>query len=154
METGKFGVKLWCYAAAAFIFGVLDLYLGVIAVAAFAIIAEKDKWLNIQVIQAILLYLLFQLSVLIIDWSFGGLAQLFLMLKAYGASSVLGTIDSVIKGLIYVAYIVFVVIALFRLFKGKDGVFFLSKLSNKLVSHKEKAMVYDDVDDDQSNNEE
>lgn len=136
--TGKYGVKLWFYAVAAFIFGALNLYLGIIAVAAFAIIAEKDKWLNNQVIQALLLYLLYCLCVLVINWSIGGLGKLFTLLELYGASNVIMDITNVINDIIFVAYLVFVVIAIFRCMSGKNGVFFLTKLSEKIVNIADK----------------
>jgi hypothetical protein len=138
METGKYGIKLWCYAVAAFIFGVLDLYLGILAVAAFAIIAEKNKWLNNQVIQALLLYLLYWLIILAINWTIGGLGKLFQLVTLYGAASVVGTITNVIKDIIFVAYLVFSVIAVIRCIMGKDGVFFLAKLSDKITTIKAK----------------
>lgn len=138
METGKFGIKLWCYAVAAFVFGILDLYLGVLAVAAYAIIAEKDKWLNSQVIQALLLYLLYQLILVAIDWSIGGLLKLLLLLNSFGATGVLRDIIGIIKDIVFVAYLVFTVIAVFRCISGKNGVFFLSKISDKLTNLKEK----------------
>lgn len=134
MKVGKFGVRLWCYAVAAFIFGVLDLYLGVLAVAAFAIIAEKDEWLNNQVIQALLLYLVYCLVILVADWSIGGLAKLLNLLKQYDAASLISKIVSIIKDIIFVAYIVFVIIAIFRCISGKDGAPYFSKASQKMLS--------------------
>lgn len=133
MGTGKFGIKLWCYAVVAFLFGVLDLYLGIIAVAAFAIIAEKDKWLNNQVIQALLLYLLYHLLIVVIDWSVGGLLKLFVLTDSFNAAAVLRDIIGVIKDVAFVAYLVITIIALLRCISGKNGVSFLSKASNKLT---------------------
>jgi hypothetical protein len=154
METGKYGVKLWCYAVAAFIFGVLDLYLGVIAVAAFAILAEKNKWLNNQVIQALLLYLLYQLLVLIIAWSFGGLGRLFQLMNLFSAAATMTDIVNIINGVLYVTYIVFTVIAIFRCLGGKDGVSFLANLSAKFTDQqKVHNEIYDDIKADQDDDE-
>lgn len=154
MVTGKYGVKLWCYAVAAFIFGVLDLYLGIIAVAAFAIIAEKDKWLNNQVIQALLLYLLYSLIILVIDWSIGGLAKLFVLLELFSAATTLGRIINIIKDIFFVVYLVFVIVAVFRCISGKDGVSFLSKISNKLIDIKDRqaTQTKNDIDNSKSEN--
>lgn len=111
----------------------LDLYLGIIAVAAFAIIAEKDKWLNNQVIQALLLYLLYHLLIVVIDWSVGGLLKLLVLTDSFNAAAVLRDIIGVIKDVAFVAYLVFTIIALLRCITGKNGVSFLSKTSNKLT---------------------
>lgn len=151
--TGKYGVKLWFYAAAVFIFGALNLYLGVIAVAAFAIIAEKDKWLSNQVIQALLLYLLYCLCVLIIDWTIGGLGDLFDLVGLFVAANIIEVITDIIKDIIFVVYLVFVVIAIFRCMSGKNGVFFLSNLSEKIVNISDKKTQNKENDDTKTQND-
>ncbi len=131
MKEGKSGVKLWYYAVAAFIFGALNLYLGILAVAAFALIAEKDKWLNNQVIAALLLYLIYSLSALAVDWSVGGLAKLFLLIKIYSPAAMVTQIAGIIKDVIFVIYLVFDIIAILRCAAGKDGVPYLTRISDK-----------------------
>lgn len=138
MKTGKYGVKLWCYAVAAFIFGILNLYIGLIAVAAFALLAEKDKWLNNQIMQAVLLYLFYCLAIVLINISVGGLGKLFLLMKIFDASATFAQITTILNDIVFVVYVVFALIAAFRCASEKDGVPFLVKLSDKLLIMSEK----------------
>ena len=62
MKKGRFGVSLTAIAAIAFLFTALRQPQSVLLVAGFALLAEKDEWLNRQVLQALLLTIAYYLA--------------------------------------------------------------------------------------------
>lgn len=121
MKKGNFGIKLSIIAALAFAFVVIKQPLLVLLVAGFAIVAEKDEWLTRQVLQAVLLYVLYSAASIVLGWVFTGLGSLFSFASLYGVNSVFITIGSGIDWLIYVGAIVFAIIAILNVLKGKDA---------------------------------
>lgn len=130
MTKGKFGLSLAAIAVIAFGFAALRQPQSVLLVAGFALLAERDAWLNRQALQALLLTIAYYLATLATGWVFGGLARLFGWLDAYGAQNAMAKADSFMGDLLYVALIVFAVIAVINLLRGRDaGLPFLSKMS-------------------------
>ncbi len=121
MNKGKFGLNLGTIAAIAFVFGVLRQPEAVLLVVAFALLAERDEWLNRQAMQALLLTVTYYLADLVIGWLFGGLARLFGWIDLYGAAGAMGTAASIAADLLYIALIVLSVLAVLRLLRGKDA---------------------------------
>jgi hypothetical protein len=130
MTKGKFGLSLSFIAVIAFGFAAFSQPLAVLLICGFALLAEKDEWLNKQVLQSLLLVVFYNLVILVIDLLFDGLTWLLGTMRAYGAQSTMLTVNSFIDGLIYIVLIVFAVIAILRVLRGKDaGIPLLSKLA-------------------------
>jgi hypothetical protein len=131
MEKGKFGLSLAAVAVIAFGFSALRQPQSVLLVAGFALLAEKDEWLNRQAMQALLLTIAYYVAGLVTDWIFGGLVWFFGWVKLYDAASAMSTVGSFVGDVLYLALIVFSVLAVLRVLSGKDaGLPFLSKLAD------------------------
>ena len=97
-------------------------------------LAEKDEWLNRQVMQALLLIIVYYVAELVTDWIFGGLARFFGWVKLYDAASAISTVVSFVGDVLYLALIVFSVLAVLRVLGGKDaGLPFLSKMADGVI---------------------
>jgi len=83
MSKGKFGLSLAAVAVIAFGFSALRQPQSVLLVAGFALLAEKDEWLNKQAMQALLLTIVYYVAELVNDWIFGGLARFFEWVELY-----------------------------------------------------------------------
>lgn len=130
MTKGKFGLSLAAVAVIAFGFSALRQPQSVLLVVGFALLAEKDAWLNKQAMQALLLTITYYLVELVTGWVFGGLARLFGWVKLYGAAGAMGAAGSFVSGALYLALIVFSVLAVLRVLRGKDaGLPFISKMA-------------------------
>lgn len=131
MTKGKFGLSLAAVAVIAFGFAALRQPQSVLLVVGFALLAEKDEWLNRQAMQALLLTIAYYLAELVTGWVFGGLTRLFGLVNLYGAASAMSTVDSFVGDVLYLALIVFSVLAVLRVLRGKDaGLPFLSKMTD------------------------
>lgn len=131
MKKGKFALSLAAIAVIAFAFVVLRQPLAVLLICGFALLAEKDEWLNRQTIQALLLMIVYYLADLVMGWIFGGLATFFGWVKLFKVASVMATIGSVVGTLLYLALVVFSVIAILKLLGGKDaGLPVISKIAS------------------------
>ena len=129
MTKGKFGLSLAAIAVIAFGFSALRQPQSVLLVAGFALLAEKDKWLNKQAMQALLLTIAYYLAELVTGWVFSGLVRLFGLVNLYGAAGAMSAVDSFVGDALYLALIVFSVLAVLRVLRGKDaGLPFLSKM--------------------------
>lgn len=130
MTKGKFGLSLAAVAVIAFGFTALRQPQSVLLVVGFALLAEKDEWLNRQAMQALLLTIAYYLAELVTGWVFGGLARLFGLVNLYGAASAMSTVDSFVGDVLYLALIVFSVLSVLRVLRGRDaGLPWLSKLA-------------------------
>lgn len=130
MTKGKFGLSLAAVAVIAFGFSALRQPQSVLLVVGFALLAEKDAWLNKQAMQALLLTITYYLVELVTGWVFGGLARLFGWVKLYGAAGAMGAAGSFVSGALYLALIVFSVLAVLRVLRGRDaGLPILSKMA-------------------------
>ena len=131
MEKGKFGIGVNVIAVIAFAFVVLRQPQSVLLVAGFALLVEKNEWLNKQVMQSLFLTITYYLSALFSDWIIGGLARLFGAMNLYETSAVMLKINSFIAGTLFFVLIVFSIIAILRVFKGQDaGLPCFSKIMN------------------------
>ena len=130
MTKGKFGLSLAAVAVIAFGFAALRQPQSVLLVVGFALLAEKDEWLNRQAMQALLLTIAYYLTELVTGWLFGGLARFFGWVKLYGAVDAMSTVGSFVDGALYLALIVFSVLAVLRVIRGKDaGLPFIAKMA-------------------------
>ena len=130
MTKGKFGLSLSATAVIAFVFCALRQPQSVLLVAGFALLVEKDAWLNRQVIQALLLTITYYLAELVFSWIFGALAAFFGWARLYGASGAMSSAGSFVSAVLQIALIVFSVLAVLRVLRGKDAKLpWLSKLA-------------------------
>ena len=130
MTKGKFGLSLSAIAVIAFAFAALRQPTAVLLVCGFALLAERDEWLNKQTMQALLVTVTYYLVTLVTDWLFGGLAKFFNWVEVYKAHSAMNTVNTVVGDVIYIAFIALCVFATLRVLRGKDaGLPFLSKMS-------------------------
>jgi len=130
MTKGKFGLSLAAIAVIAFGFAALRQPTSVLLVCGFALLAEKDEWLNKQTMQALLLTIAYYLTELVTGWIFGGLARFFGWVKLYDAVSAMGKVGSFVGDVLYLALIVFSVLAALRVLRGKDaGLPFIARMA-------------------------
>ena len=130
MTKGKFGLSLAAIAVIAFGFAALRQPTSVLLVCGFALLAEKDEWLNKQAMQALLLTIAYYLAELVTGWIFGGLARFFGWVKLYDAVSAMGKVGSFVGDVLYFALIVLSVLAALRVLRGKDaGLPFIAKMA-------------------------
>ena len=131
MKKGKFGLNLASVAVIAFGFSALRQPQSVLLVAGFALLAEKDEWLNRQAMQALLLTIAYYVAELVTDWIFGGLVRFFGWVELYDAASAMSKVDSFVGDVLYLTLIVFSVLSALRVLRGKDaGLPFLSKMAD------------------------
>lgn len=129
MNKGKFGVSVVAIAVIVFAFGMLKQPQSVLLIAGFALLAEKDEWLNRQVIQALLLILTYYIGVFIVDLGLGGLTRGLIFLELYKAGEAISKVSSFILGALSLALTVISILAILKVLKGKDAELpFLSKI--------------------------
>lgn len=121
MIKGKFGLSTAAMAVMAFAFAALRQSVPVLLITGFALLAEKDEWQNKQVLQALLLTVVYNLSDLAVDLVLGGVSVFFGWLKLYGVSGAINTVNSVVSYLIYIALIAACVLAILRNLRGRDA---------------------------------
>ncbi len=130
MTKGKFGLSLAAIAVIAFGFAALRQPQSVLLVVGFALLAERDEWLNRQAMQALLLTITYYLAELVTGWIFGGLARFFGWVELYSAAGAMGKVGSFVGDILYLALIVFSVLAALRVLRGKDaGLPFIAKIA-------------------------
>lgn len=144
MTKGKFGISTTAVAVIAFAFAALRQPMAVLLICGFALLAERDEWLNKQTLQSLLLTVTYYLTISVIGWVFGGLSRFFNWVEVYKASSAMNNVNSVVGDIIYIAFIALCVFAILRVLRGKDaGLPFLSKMSGgdltEIFSQKAKA---------------
>ena len=127
MTKGKFGLSLAAIAVIAFGFAALRQPQSVLLVVGFAPLAEKDEWLNRQAMQALLLTIVYYLAELVTGWIFGGLTRFFGWMELYSAAGAMGKVGSFVGDVLYLALIVFSVLAVLRVLRGKDADCLLSQ---------------------------
>lgn len=125
MEKGKYGIRLSFYAVAAFILVILGGYtIPLFLLAGAVIFVEKDEWASRQVIEAICL----QVVVGIVNAFFDLFSFIY---KIPFVGTAWGTIISVIDTLVSIAILVFAIIALIKVAKGKEaGIPLADKFAN------------------------
>jgi uncharacterized Tic20 family protein len=131
MTNGKFGLSLAAVAVIAFGFCALRQPQSVLLVVGFALLAEKDEWLNRQAMQALLLTIAYYLAELVTNGAFGILARFFVWVRLYGAASAMSTAGSFVGNVLYIALVVLSVLAVLRVLRGKDaGLPWISKMAS------------------------
>ncbi|MGI6499177.1 MAG: zinc-ribbon domain-containing protein [Oscillospiraceae bacterium] len=121
MIKGKFGLSPIATAVIAFGFVALRQPTPVLLLCGFALLAEKDEWLNRQTIQALLLTISYYLAEVVTGWLFGGMARFFGWVKLYGAADAMSTAGSFVNDILYLTLIVLSVFAAVRVLRGKDA---------------------------------
>lgn len=130
MAKGKFGLSLSAIAVIAFGFAALGQPQSVLLVTGFALLAERDAWLNRQTMQALLLTIAYYLADLVTGWVFGGLARILGWARLYGAAGALETVSSVVGDALYIVLIALAALAALQVLRGKDaGLPFLSRMA-------------------------
>ncbi len=115
MEKGKYGIRLSFYAAAAFLLAIFGGgYIPLFLLAGVAIIGEKNEWASRQIIEAICLSFVSS-----IVYAFFDIFDFFYKIPIFG--SIWGTIISIISGLVNIVVLVFAIIALVNVVKGKEA---------------------------------
>ena len=120
MKKGTFGIKLSFYAVLAFVLAFLGQTLLLGLLLGFVIVAEKDEWLTRQTMQAFFL----TIAVSVIQGALSLISKLFSWIPTLGSISV-GSIVSALFGWINwavsVAALVFIIIAVIKVAKGKEA---------------------------------
>lgn len=129
MKKGKFGISLVAIAVIAFSFGVLKQPQSVLLIAGFALLAERDEWLNKQVMQALLLIVTYYVAVFVSNFILGGFAQSLIFLEFYKAGEAITKVNAFIIGVFGIVLIIISILAILRILKGKDaGLPYISKI--------------------------
>ncbi len=138
MQKGKYGICLWFYAAIAFILAILGQTLLCGLLLGFVIIAERDEWLSRQVIQAFCLCF-FSALVNTVLGIFDPLERIPLI------GSVFSVILGIISGVISLLILIFAIIALVNVCRGKEaGVPLAKKFAHRAYGFVEQK-VYTDM---------
>ena len=82
MTKGKFGLSLSAIAVIAFAFAALRQPTVVLLICGFALLAEKDEWLNKQTMQALLATIIYYLVILVTDWLFRRIGEVVYLVGA------------------------------------------------------------------------
>lgn len=121
MKKGNYGISFTAIAIIAFVFVLLRQPQSVLLVAGFALLAERDPWLNRQVIQALLLTMAYYGGLLVLDVVFGGLSDFLGWVDAYRAQANLVRVVSVLQDVLFIGLLVLVIMALLKVMKGQDA---------------------------------
>ena len=131
MTKGKFGLSPTAVAVIAFGFAALRHPQSVLLVIGFALLAERDEWLNRQAMQALLLTITYYLTEMAAGWLFGGLARFFAWANLYTPYEAMNKVHLFVGDILYLALIVFSVFATLRVLRGRDaGLPFLAKIAD------------------------
>lgn len=129
MQKGKSGLCLRTIAVIAFALCGIRQPLLVLLVTGFAILAEKDAWLNRQTLQALLLVITSYIVELIFSGVFDGVSQVLSWRGLYDAGNTISIIDNIMRAVAYIVLIVFCVVGGSRVLNGEDaGLPLLAKL--------------------------
>jgi hypothetical protein len=114
MKVGNTGLSLGFYAAFAFILALIGQMTLATLLLAFVIIAEKDEWLTLQVLQALILIVCSNV-----------LSSVMRIFRVFTMVPVVGRLLSVVldrsNELVSVILIIFAVMGIVKVIKGKDA---------------------------------
>ncbi|MGL4800578.1 MAG: hypothetical protein ACRCWY_14455 [Cellulosilyticaceae bacterium] len=120
MSKGKSGIALTAIAAVAFVLALLEWSTLLILVLGFALVVEKDQWLNKQVVKAFYLVIGYNLVTYLIRELFD------LIMMTIGRLPFIGGVFDFIEGIVLFAlmaiYIIITGLAAFKVSKGEDAV--------------------------------
>ncbi len=119
MTKDQFGINISAIAIIAFVLTGLNIVgsglITVILITAFAIIVEKNSWLNKQVLQALYLSIGYQIAVMVISWTFSP----FYEFMSY--SYVLNIIDTILNAVLGIGLILISILAITRVMHERDA---------------------------------
>ena len=125
MQKGKFGICLPFYAILGLVLAFLGQTLLCALLMGFVIVAEKDQWASRQTMQAFFVALFMSLVHEVLN-----ILNVFRDIPLVGG--VFTTVFNVIEGIISLLVLIFIIIGLTRVVKGRDaGIPLLSKLANR-----------------------
>lgn len=131
MEKGKYGITLNVIAIIAFALGLFGFLEALILVVGFSLIGEKNQWLTKQVLQALFLRIAYSLGTTIVNWLFIIINTLLKPVRNLGVISGTASVQAFLNGILYIALLVFTILAVLKLLKQKDAeVPFISKLAD------------------------
>lgn len=114
MNNGKYGIKLEFYAALAFIFAIFGQVTLCALLLGFVIVLEREEWVVRQVIQAFCLCLFASLFSVV-----NAVFSIFTWIPFLG--NIFSWVISGVAGIFTLGIIVFAIIALANVMKGKDA---------------------------------
>ena len=130
MSKGKFGINNTAIAVIAFVFAALGNPLAVLLITGFALLAERDEWLNHQTVQALLLNLVYTVINLVFGWVFGWIVWFFAEVEAFKVAKFFSDAEGYVRDALYVALIALCAFAVLRVMKGKEVKFpLISKMA-------------------------
>lgn len=136
MKKGVFGFHLWFYPALAMVLAMLGQTLLCALVFGFALLVEKDEWVSMQTLQALLLSLFSSVVGLVVD-----LAGVFSYLPFVGR--MLGIALDILDTFIGLLVVIFALIGLLNVCKGKEaGVPIAASLADKIYGRVKAQPVY------------
>lgn len=123
MEKGVFGFKLSTYAVLAIIFAFLGQTTLLALLLGFVIVTEKNEWLTRQVMQVFFLAIGLSIISTCLDAASGALAGLLGMIPLgfISLSGIVTTVFGFIDWGFGVAALVFLILALVKVLKGKEA---------------------------------
>ncbi|MEG2769192.1 MAG: hypothetical protein RR902_00070 [Oscillospiraceae bacterium] len=125
MEKGKLGIKVWLWAALAFIIAYASGIVWSVVLLAFLLIAEKNDWLTRQAIEAVLMAVVF----------FAISTVLSLITSVNGTPSFVYDIVSYVRMPITLIEVLFVVIAVIKVKRGEAANLpFIGSLADKILN--------------------
>ena len=131
---GKYGLSLSFYAVVAFVLAVFNETLWCFALLGFVLVAENNVQTSKQVMEATLLSVFHSAVVIVLNAIsgaiYGALGALEFMGFIFG---IVDTIFGALEGLVAIAVLVFAILAIINVLKGKDAeVPGIHALANKL----------------------
>ena len=131
---GKYGLSLSFYAVLAFVLAVFDQTLWCFLLLGFVMVAENNVHTSKQVMEATLLSVFHTAVKYVLGWISGGIISGLSFLDFAGmVSGVIGTIFGALEMLVAIAVLVFAILAIVNVVKGKDAkVPGIHALANKL----------------------
>ena len=131
---GKFGLSLSFYAVVAFILAVFAKTLWCFVLLGFVLVAENDRHTSKQVMEATLLSVFHSAVLYVLNAISSGIRGAFSALDFFSViSGVIGTVFGFLEFLLAVAVLVFAILAIVNVVKGKDAkVPGISALVNRL----------------------
>lgn len=141
MGKGKFGLALSVYAVIGFVLAALNQTVLCFVLLGFVMVAENNIGLSRTVAQAALLSVFHTAVGAVIDWISDAIASVFSLgglfgdLVTGGIASVVSSVFGFFHFLLFVAVVVFAVLALINVFKGKEAnVPGISGLANRMFA--------------------
>lgn len=121
MQKGKFGVSLSFYAVLAFVLAILDQTLLCGLLLAFVIAAEKNEWVDRQVMQAFFLNIFYTAFTTVFGSVTWYRTYSYDLSSYFSGMSAWSIICNVIVSIVAILVLVFAIIAIVNVSKGKEA---------------------------------